>query len=240
VLEVDPELARRIPPSRVYEARRRLVAPLQTLSPGFCDVPDDNEPMHLGYLVIEGLLARDVVLAGHVSTELLGEGDLVQSWAASSDETLIHYRVYWHVLSRVKLAILDGEFARTLVHWPQVLAVILERANRRALHMSIHQALLQLSPVETRLLVLFWHLAGRWGRVTPKGVLLPLALTHQVMGQLVGCQRASVTTALKSVSASGLVERLADGGWLLHGEPPDELSHLSWGPHEAKSALTIA
>ena len=36
--------------------------------------------------------------------------------------------------------------------------------------MSIHQALLQLSPVETRLLVLFWYLAERWGRVTPDGI----------------------------------------------------------------------
>jgi CRP/FNR family transcriptional regulator, cyclic AMP receptor protein len=240
VLEADPELARRIPPARVYEARRRLVSPLRTLSCGFCDVPEDSEPMHLGYLVLDGLLARDVVLAGHVSTELLGEGDVVQGWATPNEETLIHCRVYWHVLEPVRLAVLDSEFARALVHWPQVLAVILERANRRALHMSIHHALLQLSPVETRLLVLFWHLAERWGRVTPKGVLLPLALTHQVMGQLVGCQRASVTTALKAVAASGLVERSASGGWLLHGEPPDELSHLSWGSHEARPASTLA
>jgi hypothetical protein len=184
--------------------------------------------MHLGYLVLDGLLARDVVLAGHVSTELLGDGDVLQPCASARDDALIHYRVYWHVLTPVRLAVLDGEFARLLVHWPQVLAAILERANRRALQMSIHQALLQLSPVETRLLVLFWHLAERWGRVTPKGVLVPLGLTHQVLGQLVGCQRASVTTALKAVTSSGLVERF-DDGWLLHGEPPDELSHMSWG-----------
>jgi CRP-like cAMP-binding protein len=235
VLEVDPELALRVPPSRIYEARRRLVAPLQVLSSGFCEVPLDNEPMHLGYLIIEGLIARDTVLANHVSTELLGDGDVLQPQAPAGDDALIHYRVYWHVLTPVRLAVLDAEFARTLVHWPQVTASILERTNRRVLQMSIHQALLQLSPVETRLLVLFWHLAERWGRVTPEGILLPLGLTHQVLGQLVGCRRASVTTALKAVTNSGLVDRVDDGSWLLHGEPPDELSHLTW---EREHAVT--
>jgi hypothetical protein len=236
VLEADPELGLRVPPSRVYEARRRLVAPMRSLSAGFCEVPDDDEPMHLGYLIVEGLIARDVVLAGHVSTELLGEGDVVQAQVTPRDDALIHVRVYWHVLSPVRMAVLDTEFARTLVHWPQVTAAILERTNRRLMKMSIHQALLQLSPVETRLLVMFWYLAERWGRVTPDGILLPLALTHQVLGQLVGCQRASVTTALKAVSHSGLVDRLDDGSWLLHGEPPDELSRLTWEREHVSSS----
>ena len=237
VLEADPELALRIPPSRLFDARRRLVAEMKALSPGFCDVPEDDEPMHLGYLILDGLIARDVVLAGHVSTELLGEGDVMQPSLPGADEALIHYRVYWHVLAPTRLAVLDPEFARSLVHWPQVIAAILERANRRALKMSIHQALLQLSPVETRLLVLFWHLAERWGQITPNGVRLPLGLTHQLLGQLVGCQRASVTTALKVVTQSGLVERLDNGSWLLHGDPPDELSHLSWAAeHPARGA----
>jgi CRP/FNR family transcriptional regulator, cyclic AMP receptor protein len=235
VLEADPELGLRIPPSRVFEARRRLVAPLRSLGRGYCDVPADDEPWHLGYLILEGLIARDVVLAGHVSTELLGDGDVLETTVRKHDEALIHYRVHWHVLSPVKLAVLDTEFARSLVQWPQVMTAILERANRRALQMSIHQALLQLSPVETRLHVLLWHLAERWGRVTPQGIALPLPLTHQVLGQLVGCQRASVTTALKAVLQSGLVERQENGGWLLHGEPPDELSHMHWERESAGS-----
>jgi CRP-like cAMP-binding protein len=228
VLEADPELALRVPPAHVSEARQRLVAPMRTLSVGFCEVPAGDEPMHLGYLVLDGVVARDVVLAGHVSTELLGEGDVLQSQVDQRDDALIHVRTYWHMLTPVRIAALDSEFARALVHWPQVTATILERTNRRLLKMAIHQALLQLSPVETRLLVMFWYLAERWGRVTPDGIVLPLALTHQVLGQLVGCQRASVTTALKAVTSSGLVERLGHGSWLLHGEPPDELSHLSW------------
>ena len=71
---------------------------------------------------------------------------------------------------------------------------LLERAVRRTLRMSIHQALLQLSPVETRLLVLFWHLAERWGHVTPDGISVRLRMSHELLGQLVGSRRASVTT----------------------------------------------
>jgi len=94
--------------------------------------------------------------------------------------------------------------------------------------MSIHAALLQLSPVETRLLVLFWHLAERWGRVTPAGIALRLRLPHALLGQLVGCRRASVTTALQHIYTSGELTRRADDAWLLTGDPPDELSSVHW------------
>jgi CRP-like cAMP-binding protein len=227
VLEVDRELGLRIPPERVGEARRRLVAPVRRFKPGVSEAPVNGAHGHLGYLVLDGVIAHELVLAGNVSSELLGEGDVVEATSAT-DDTLVHYRVFWHVLAPARLAVLDASFARAASEWPQVIATLLERAVRRAMRMEVHQALLQLSPVETRLLVLFWHLAERWGRVTPEGILLPLALTHQVLGQLVGSRRASVTTALKAVIASGRVRRLPEGGWLLLGDPPDELSHLRW------------
>ena len=239
VLEVDRELGLRVPPERVADARRCLVARVRSLSPGVRDVPTEGGHGHLGYLILDGLIARDLVLAGHVSTELLGEGDVMQPWLAAGDDVLVHYRVFWHVLSPVRMAVLDGGFAKVLVEWPQVMATLLERAVRRTLRMGVHQALLQLSPVETRLLVLFWHLAERWGRVTTSGIVLPLGLTHQVLGQLVGCQRASVTTALKAVTRSGLLERLPDGGWLLRGDPPDELSHLQWDHERFRRPVAV-
>jgi CRP/FNR family cyclic AMP-dependent transcriptional regulator len=239
VLEVDRELGLRIPPGQVADARRRLVALVTSMDQGISEVPADGVHGHLGYLILEGLIARDLVLAGNVSTELLGEGDVVQPWLSGSDDALVHYRVFWHALSPVRMASLDGGFARALVDFPQVTATLLERAVRRTHRMGVHQALLQLSPVETRLLVLFWHLAERWGRVTPKGIVLPLGLTHQVLGQLVGCRRASVTNALKAVARSGRMVRQDDGSMLLRGEPPDELSHLQWEhPHHVTRRRT--
>ena len=199
------------------------------LGTGFWEVPDDSrEQGHLGYLILEGLLTRDLVLAGSTSTELLGEGDVLQPSIAGRDDSLVHTHVFWHALTPARLAVLDFGFAQSITAFPQVMAALLERATRQSMRMSVHQALLALSPVETRLLVLFWHLAERWGRVTPEGVVLPLGLTHQLLGQLVGCQRPSVTTALKEVVESGAAQRRRDGSWLLTGAPPDELSHLTW------------
>jgi CRP/FNR family transcriptional regulator, cyclic AMP receptor protein len=182
----------------------------------------------LGYLILDGLLARDMTLAGRTATELLGDGDVVQPWVASREEGLVRYRVAWHVLMPVRLAVLDDEFGRSLARWPQVMSTLLERAIRRTHRMSIHAALLQLSPVETRLLVLFWHLAERWGHVTPAGIALRLRLPHALLGQLVGCRRASVTTALQHIYTSGELTRRGDGTWLLTGDPPDELTGVHW------------
>jgi CRP-like cAMP-binding protein len=200
-------------------------------------VPDGaREQGHLGYLILEGLLARDLVLAGSTSTELLGEGDVLQPSVAGRDDGLVHYHVFWHALATVRMAVLDRRFAQSLMAFPQVTGALLERAIRRSARMSVHQALLSLSPVETRLLVLFWYLAERWGRVTPDGIVLPLGLTHQILGQLVGCRRASVTTALKAIVRSGEAVRRPDGSWLLTGSPPDELSHMSWQRAQALRA----
>jgi CRP-like cAMP-binding protein len=132
------------------------------------------------------------------------------------------------VLAPVLLAVLDGEFARSLVLWPPVMSALLERVVRRTQRMAIHQALLHLTPVETRLLVLFWHLAERWGHVTPHGITIKLRISHEVLGQLVGSQRASVTTGLRHIDESGLLVRRADGTWLLRGSPPEEMVHIHW------------
>jgi CRP-like cAMP-binding protein len=81
----------------------------------------------------------------------------------------------------------------------------------------IHQA-----RVNVRLHMMLWHLAERWGRVGSEGVLLPLALTHAVLSDLVAARRPTVTTALAELYRQELVRDLPRG-WLLLGEPPGEL-----------------
>jgi CRP-like cAMP-binding protein len=229
VLEHDPELGLRVPASSITRARTELVAEVRSLDRGVWELPAEPEdPSRLGLLILEGLLAREVVLAGTKCTELLGQGDLVQPSAGEREERLVHYRVHWHVLDAVHFAVLSESIAL----WPQVASALLERALRRTRRMSVHQALLQLSPVETRLHVLFWFLAERWGRVTPGGISLRLRLSHQLLGQMVGSQRASVTTALRRIAASGLVVRRTDGTWLLRGSPPGHLEQIHWAHPE--------
>jgi CRP/FNR family cyclic AMP-dependent transcriptional regulator len=225
----DPELGRRIPAELIVCARRTLVAPAIALEVGVWDDPATVQaPVRFGYLLLDGLLARDVTVAGTTCTELVGVGDLLTPSAVFGDEVLVPHRVSWHVLEPVRVAVLDDATMRRVGAYPGVLTALLDRATRQTARMSVHQALLQLSPAETRLLVLFWHLAERWGHVTPSGIVVRLRLSHQLLGQLVGCQRASVTTALRRIEEAGRVLRRSDGTWLLCGAPPDELAHVRW------------
>jgi CRP/FNR family transcriptional regulator, cyclic AMP receptor protein len=236
LLDLDPELASWVPEERRTEARAALVARTMTVQRGRWEPPVEVDPRHLGFLVLEGLLAREVVLAGTTCTELFGEGDLLHPLTATAEDSLVHHRVLWHVLEPVRLAVLDEHFSRSMLAWPHVMRSLLDRALGGARRSSIYAALQQLSPVETRLLVLFWCLAERWGRVTPGGVRLGLRLSHETLGQLVGCRRASVTTALGHLVESGLVARRSDHTWLLHGSPPDELTAIHWGSGLASPA----
>jgi CRP-like cAMP-binding protein len=237
ILELDRELGLRIPAEDISRARTQLVTRATRLPPGHWNVPRDHEEVgRLGYLILEGRVARDLTLAGTTATELLGEGDVLQPWVSMREDGLVRHRVAWHVLQPLRLAVLDEQLGRKLMQWPQVMSALLERTIKRTQRMSIHAAMLQLSPVETRLLVLFWHLAERWGRVTPNGVVLRLRLPHELLGQLVGCQRASVTTALQHVYTSGELVRRSDGSWLLLGSPPDELARVNWAATGVASA----
>ena len=84
----------------------------------------------------------------------------------------------------------------------------------------VHQA-----RVKLRLLMLFWHLADRWGRVGVEGVILPLSLTHSVLADLVAARRPTVTSALSELARDGLMRPYGEG-WLLSGEPPGELLEI--------------
>lgn len=228
LLEEDPELGRRIPPAQIARGRADLVARTVSFAAGVWAVPPElSREGGVGYLVLDGVLARELILAGTNCAELLGEGDVLQP-ALGREDRLVRFHIQWHVLEPMTVAVLDGRFARSLGAWPTVMAAILERTERRAQRMAVHQALLQLSPVETRLLIMLWHLAERWGHVTPEGVAVRLPLSHEMLGHLVGCRRASVTTALARVCDSGRLARRGDGTWVLSGAPPGELAPPHW------------
>ena len=90
-----------------------------------------------------------------------------------------------------------------------------ERAER----LATTQAISQLTRVDRRVLALLWHVAERWGRVTPDGVVVPLTLSHRMLGQLVGAHRPTVSTAVRLLARTGELSRRPDGSWLLSGEP---------------------
>jgi hypothetical protein len=218
LLDVDPDLGRHLPRGRREAAPRELAVRIVLLERG--PWPADRiAPDHLGVLVVDGLIGRELLADDVASMELLGAGDLVRPWDEAAGFELLQAEVRWSALARSRLALLDRRLARRLADYPEIHAALLERTAVRSRRMAVLQAIAHLTRVERRLLTLFWHLAERWGRVTPDGVLLPLTLSHRMLGQLIGARRPTVSTALGALTRAGEVSRRMDGGWLLCGSP---------------------
>ena len=77
-----------------------------------------------------------------------------------------------------------------------------------------------------RLTLLLWHLAARWGKVERGGIRLPVPLTHQLLGRLVGAERPSVSHALGRLADAGLVRGHGDE-WHLSGSLEDQLASIN-------------
>jgi hypothetical protein len=115
---------------------------------------------------------------------------------------------------------LDHAFALALVRYPEVNLMFIDRLDARARRAATMKAIAQLNTVERRLVALFWHLAESWGHVGRDGVIVPLELSHRLLGELIGARRPTVSTALATLRRDGRLRRRADGGWLLAGDPP--------------------
>ena len=226
VLEAQPDLIGGLDDEQAALARKHAVAVLDTLEPGTWDPAGryDESPASIGLLVIDGMITRDVRVAGRGCSELLGPGDVLRPWDFydGAGETL-HWASAWTVLETTRIAVLDERFARVACRWPQLVAGLVSRTLRRSRWMAILLAISNLTRVDERIEGLMWHLADRWGHVTPEGVVVPVPLTHEMIGRLVGAHRPSVTSALGELQRAGTVTR-RDDGWLLDSEPPARLS----------------
>jgi CRP/FNR family transcriptional regulator, cyclic AMP receptor protein len=223
LLEADPELARGLDPRRVREMSPRLLAravdiPRGPWNPGRTLMGGSNP---IGLLVLNGLLVREATVGDHPSAELLGPGDLLRAWEDRDAEVLLPRSLRWSALTNARVAVIDHALAVRAAQWPEIFAQLVERAARRAERLVIMQAIGHLTRVDDRLLALLWCLAERWGRVVPDGVLVNLRLPHRTLAGMVGARRPSVTTALGQLIARGDIERRPDGGWILHGQPPE-------------------
>src|SRR6478752_3105343 len=221
LLELDPELGQLLTAERREAAEHELRVRVSTFPVGEWDGGrlTDADPMHLGLLLVDGVLAREVVLGDTVSTELLGPGDILRPWHLEGPPELLPVVVRWNALSGVRLGLIDRRVAVALGRFPEVSAVIVDRLSERAQRLAVTQAISQLNRVDRRLLALFWHLAERWGRVSRDGIAVPLVLSHRLIGELIGARRPTVSTALAELARDGQLVRRDDGTWLLTGEP---------------------
>jgi CRP/FNR family cyclic AMP-dependent transcriptional regulator len=216
LLDYDPELGATLRRERLAEAHELAQATFVRVGRGRRDAAEltgGHEAVY-GVLLLDGLANRTVVLDGVVSAQLLGRGDLVRI-ERDSEAALVPTTIGWTVLEPLTAALLDERFLLTVRRWPEIVAALFQRLAAQEERRDIHRALSQLPRVEDRIHALLWLLAERWGRMTRQGVILGLGLTHELIGQLVGAKRPTVSLALKQLEEHGAVHRRADGSWLL-------------------------
>jgi CRP/FNR family cyclic AMP-dependent transcriptional regulator len=215
VLDEDPSLLELAD----LPARRQLVARGLSLHTGAWAPFDGDMPRHfegwLGLLVLDGLLVRETQVAGLQCAELLGPGDVLRPWQEAGPEATLAAAASWRVLEPARIALLDAGFARRAARWPELGAELMSRTLARSRSLSILLALTQARRADVRLRTLFSHLADRWGRVTPEGIVLPLNLTHSVIAQLTGLRRPSVSLTLADLERSGEIVRRSRDSWLI-------------------------
>jgi CRP-like cAMP-binding protein len=219
VAETDPQLLAGVPGELHEAARHQLVARTVAAAPGpwdplASDLPCDFEGW-LGMLVLDGLVLRQIDLEGLPCCELLGPGDVLRPWDEEDGAATVQTHASWRVLQPARLALLDVGFARRAARWPSVSAEMMRRSIGRSRTLTVLLAATQARRADVRLRALFLHLADRWGRMTPDGVVLELALTHKVISQLTGLRRPSVSIALAELERSGEIVRLAKDAWCI-------------------------
>jgi CRP/FNR family cyclic AMP-dependent transcriptional regulator len=226
LLDEDPELADLMREDRRREAADVLRVRVIDLSRGEWDCASHHGPADMGHLLLGGAVAREVTLEDIVSSELLGAGDLLVPAAPAGPDRLPGQTVRCQVLAAARVAVLDTTAAAHLGRFPEVTAALMTRLGTQADRLSTLKAIAQLNSVERRVLALMRHLASRWGRMTPRGVVIPLTVSHRLLGELIGARRPTVSVAVAALDRADSVHRLQDGTWLLTAELAPEVGDL--------------
>ena len=225
IVDADPDLGELLDPAEREKARRQAVTRVRRLSPGEWRAAEalEADVHHQGFLVIDGLLSREVEVLGRRAVELIGDADVLRPWGWDPTGSHVSAEVGWVVLEPTRMAVLDHQLVTQMNPWPQLGLELFSRGTRRAHGLAVALAISHHPRVDDRLLLTLWQVAERWGRVRPDGIAIPLPLSHERLATLVGAHRPAVTTAMGELTRSGVLSRDSDRLWVLHGSPPDEL-----------------
>jgi CRP/FNR family transcriptional regulator, cyclic AMP receptor protein len=215
LLRADPGLADGMPEGMREAAEGILRAPLVA-------VADEGAPPKLrgttALLITEGMLLRRLILGKGRSVELLARGDVL---FPGLEDAASFVTPSWKVVDPVRVAAIDLSVGAPIWRWPRICTALTMRALERSRTLAVQAAIMSVVGVEERLHLLLWTLAERWGRVTPEGVVLDLKLHQQVLAEMVGARRPTVSMALGRLCDRGLLTSPDPGCWVLNGPPPE-------------------
>jgi CRP-like cAMP-binding protein len=84
----------------------------------------------------------------------------------------------------------------------------------RIQHLAVAMAIVNHPRADTRVRMILWYLAERWGTARADGMLIP-KVTQEVLGELIATRRPTVSSTLRRMEHDGEISRAHDG-WTLH------------------------
>ena len=221
ILREDPDLGANLDPKIAASADRLLTAPVVTLDHHDPRPPEYDPASTFGLLVLSGLMGRRVGIGQAHAVEVLGPGDILRPWDHDADLESVPAEIDWRVFRPARLAVLGRDITMVIGQRPELLIAFSSRLLHRARSSAYLTAVSHLKSVDDKVLITLWHLAGRWGRVSPNGVEITLNLTHEVIGEIVGARRPTITLALGRMVRRNIISRGKGGKVILHGSPQD-------------------
>ena len=146
-----------------------------------------------------------------------GPGDVIA--ARDLRHTTLPCGESWTATVPSRIALLDDRFLLAARRWPRLVSAMFELLGEQRDRLMMQLVIAEQPRVEDRLLMLFWQLADRFGRVTREGITIQLALTHEALGRLIGARRPTVTLALRMLGERGAIERQAGPQLAREGAP---------------------
>lgn len=221
LLEVEPDLAAFLSHEE-RDVAHRLTAPLIELPPGPMSLEElGTETDAFAAIIIDGIMLNRLGTGDQRALRLLGPGDVLTlsgrgqiSWLQSDWEAAATTTP----AATVVLVMLDDHFLAAASQLPRLTSGLQTRVAEQIERLAAQMIVCQLPRVGDRVLSLLWLLAESWGRVTASGTVVPIVLTHDTIGELIGAKRSTVTLAVTELYERGALIR-NDSGWLLLERP---------------------
>jgi CRP-like cAMP-binding protein len=214
---VVPELAGFVAPDE-RAVIAQITVPVLSVAQGTIDLHELLESRSaFAAAVIDGIVLYYLAIGGEPSMSIIGPGDLILGPSGPDPEVVSPTR--YRVASATRIALLGNEFLLAASRAPRTIVGLVDALAQQSRRVSAQLAVCQLPRVADRVHAMLWLLAESVGRVTPSGTRLPLSLTHEAIGALVGARRPTVTLALGELAKRGAVVA-QDSGWLLLEPPP--------------------
>jgi CRP/FNR family transcriptional regulator, cyclic AMP receptor protein len=212
LLEADPEMDRLLT-GKERAAARRVMLPVHTVAREHFDIRTLlAEAGAIGVFVLEGTLFQWLKINDRLTLRLLGPGDL---FIPSTElQAALPMQFGCIATAATRVALLNERALSAARRWPHMTATLLGHMAGQTERVAVQLAIAHLPRIDQRLLAIMALLAERWGQVTPDGTVIPVALTHETLGGLIGSRRSSVTVALSRLAKHGHLLK-HERGWLL-------------------------